>query len=293
MASAEIVPLAPDDVEELSTFLTQGFQVPPDCDYFTRGLAWKYFESCGNGDEPRSFISREEGRIIGHFGLCPRSFEAAGKPGLAVPTAIGIDWFVSPGHRGVGLCLMLKAMPHMGTLYSIGGSGMALPVLKAMKFEAWQPVPGYRRILRPLRRLHDGSSSVGFRLARLARRHFPGGAASAPAAAPRAHAPRALAEVGPEINQILASGPPDVLCTTRTPQLLNYFLRYPHAPVTAWGLCEGGEAARLRPVADDAHQQAAAGKDHRVLRRLRAIRACGMPRTRPPWITSTTRRPIT
>jgi hypothetical protein len=253
MAPAEIVPLAADDVEELGSFLTKGFGLPADCDYFRpASLRWKYFESNGNGDGPRSYISRADGRIIGHFGLCPRKFGSPGNPELAVPSAHGIDWLVSTEHRGVGACLMIKALGRVGTLYSIGGSTMALPVLEALKFEQWQPVQGYRRILRPLRRLGEGPGGLGYRLARLgkdlltAARHRP----KKPA---KRLTLQAVAEFGPEVQAVYAAGPTDVLCPMRSPELLNYFLRYPDRSFTAWSLCDGAETCgfavlRLTPT---------------------------------------------
>ena len=76
----DIRPLTPDDLPELSRFLTAGFHAPPDSDFAApEVLRWKYLEPAGDEtdlDTARSYVARDEGgRIVGHLGLCRTEFE--------------------------------------------------------------------------------------------------------------------------------------------------------------------------------------------------------------------------
>ena len=104
----DIRPLAPDDLPELSRFLTAGFHAPPDADFAApEVLRWKYLGPDAGGDATdsapaRSYIARDEsGRIVGHLGLCRTAFEgqALAAAGGRVPTIHIIDWLGSPEHR--------------------------------------------------------------------------------------------------------------------------------------------------------------------------------------------------
>ena len=122
----EIRPLEPDDLEDLSRFLTEGFHTAPDADFAApEVLRWKYLEPTGEGEDrgPRSYLARDEaGAVIGHVGICPTAFEGAVIPGGSVATLHMIDWLGSPGHRSVGASLMRKAHEAAPTQFGLGGS---------------------------------------------------------------------------------------------------------------------------------------------------------------------------
>src|SRR3954452_24522074 len=101
----EIRALEPDDVEDLSRFLTDGFRTAPDADFAApEVLRWKYLDPVGEGDRagdedqtPRSYLARgEAGAVIGHVGIRATAFEGAAIPGGSVATLHMIDLLGSP-----------------------------------------------------------------------------------------------------------------------------------------------------------------------------------------------------
>src|SRR5262249_3244211 len=166
----EIRPLRPDDLSDLSRFLTEGFHTPPDADFAAFDvLRWKYLPpetslgqsgSCedarfgfrstpdptpaerSDAEEglvgPRSYVARDEAaRMVGHLGLCRTAFEgrALAGAGGSVPTIHIIDWLGSPGHRAVGLSLMRQAHQEVATQFGLGVSQAALLVGERAGYE--------------------------------------------------------------------------------------------------------------------------------------------------------------
>ena len=175
----DIRPLTPDDLPELSRFLTAGFHAPPDADFAApEVLRWKYLgpdEPDGDGtdsDTARSYVARDEaGRIVGHLGLCRTEFEgqALAASGGRVPTIHIIDWLGSPEHRAVGMSLMRRAHQGVGTQFGLGVSQAALVVGERAGYELRSLVPVYTRVLRAgywLRSGGLGPVQRGLRLAR-------------------------------------------------------------------------------------------------------------------------------
>src|SRR4051812_5764290 len=106
----EIRPLRPDDLPELSRFLTDGFHAPGDAEFAAVDvLGWKYLDPIGGGDAPRSFVASAGGEIVGHVGVCRTVFEGLGLPPGGVTTLHMIDWLGSRAHRSVGSALMQHA----------------------------------------------------------------------------------------------------------------------------------------------------------------------------------------
>jgi hypothetical protein len=249
----EIRPLTPDDIPELSRFLTAGFQALPDADYAApEVLRWKYLEPTGTGAgpaAPRSYVARDEaGRIIGHLGLCRTAFEgqSLAAVGGSVPTIHIIDWLGSPEHRAVGMSLMRTAHQGVATQFGLGVSQAALVVGERAGYELRSLVPVYTRVLRAGYWLRAGGLSRmqrGLRLARdVASRWL------RPPAVPRMIiTPQRVAAFGPEITPIVERMKQHVILTTRDPARLNDLLRFPRQAMSGWHLID--DTGRLRGFA--------------------------------------------
>ena len=252
----DIRPLTPDDLPELSRFLTAGFHAPPDADFAApEVLRWKYLEPDepdGDGmgpDTARSYVARDEaGRIVGHLGLCRTEFEghALAAAGGRVPTIHIIDWLGSPEHRALGMSLMRRAHQGVGTQFGLGVSQAALVVGERAGYELRSLVPVYTRVLRAgywFRSGGLGPVQRGLRLARDAASRL-----TRPAAAPRAIITlRNVSAFGPEIIPIVEQAGAHVIFTRRDPARLNELLRFPRQAMSGWHLLD--DAGRLRGFA--------------------------------------------
>jgi hypothetical protein len=252
----DIRPLTPDDLPELSRFLTAGFQAPPAADFAApEVLRWKYLGPEGpdgdgtDSDAARSYVARDEaGRIAGHLGLCRTDFEghALAVSGGRVPTIHIIDWLGSPEHRAIGMSLMRRAHQGVGTQFGLGVSQAALVVGERAGYELRSLVPVYARVLRAgywLRSGGLGPVQRGLRLARDAASRL-----MKPPDAPRATlAIRRVSAFGPEIIPIVERAKAHAIFTRRDPVRLNEFLRFPRQAMSGWHLLD--DSGRLRGFA--------------------------------------------
>jgi hypothetical protein len=272
----DIHPLTPDDLPELSRFLTAGFHAPADADFAApEVLHWKYLEpletnantnletdtssvshldahaesTAADSCPPRSFIARNESKqIIGHIGLCRTTFEgrAINVATRAVPTIHIIDWLGSPDHRSVGMSLMRKAHEGIATQFGLGVSQAALVVGERAGYELRSCVPVYAHVLRARYWLRTGNLSPwqrGLYLARTA-----GQCLTHPPATP--HTTIVLRQVpafGQEIGPIVSEAGTNVILTQRSTARLNAFLRFPRQVVSGWHLLD--VSGRLRGFA--------------------------------------------
>jgi hypothetical protein len=249
----DIRPLTPDDLPELSRFLTAGFHAPPDADFAApEVLRWKYLEPAGDvadAETARGYVARDEaGRIAGHLGLCRTEFEGRALAALGgrVPTIHIIDWLGSPEHRALGMSLMRRAHQGVATQFGLGVSQAALVVGERAGYELRSLVPVYSRVLRAGYWLRTGGLNPlnrGLRLGRdLANRVMH------PAGAPRTVITiRHVAAFGPEILPIIEQAKTHVVFTRRDPDRLNAFLRFPRQAMSGWHLIDA--SGRLKGYA--------------------------------------------
>src|SRR4051794_23601496 len=239
--TADIEPLRPDEVPELSRFLTEEFHAPADADFAAPDvLRWKYFDPRGGGDVPRSYNAREGGRIVGHLGLCNGSFLGSTLPGGEVSTLHMIDWISARRGSSVGASLMLRSHRHTRTQYGLGGSAAGRSVIGGGGYALVGTVPVFHKVVRP---------SYRFRAPRRGRARTLSGWARdlARAALNRGRAPRvrvelrAIHEFGAEIGPVLESYRAHAAFTNRRPELLNHLLRYPRGGISGWLLVRDGE----------------------------------------------------
>ncbi len=252
----EISCLTEKDIPDLSRFLTAGFQTPAQADYAApEVLRWKYLEplQVGNatGDDgsltmPRSYLARDEnGRVIGHLGLCRTMFEgqALAAHGGQASTIHIIDWLGSPDHRAVGTSLMRKAHEGVVTQFGLGVSQAALVVGERIGYELRSLVPAYVRVLRPGYWMRTGGSSIvsrGLRLARdAARRRL-----ERPITARTDIVLERVVSFGDEISPVVEKARLRTILTRRDAPRLNNMLRFPRQTMTGWHVRDGTGALR-------------------------------------------------
>jgi hypothetical protein len=238
-----ISPLQPEEVEELSRFLVEGFGLPANISCLSaEALRWKYLDPAV-GPGPTSLIARMDGKIVGHAGFCPRTFVLRADQCREVATTHPIDWLASPEHPSVGLLLLLRGFGAAPTQYCIGGNPVAQKMFQALGFECRVRIPIYHKILRPLhRRLASGQG--GFR-------RYLGAVRDLAAGVRRPPVPRRAVELsrvsafGPAAAEVLARGPLPLLFSTRTPALLGHYLGHPDGGMSGWTVHQGGRMAGL------------------------------------------------
>lgn len=231
----DILPLAPDDIPELSRYLTEGFGTAPDAPFAAPDvLRWKFFDPRGDRGAPRSWIARdEEGRLIGHLGLCPSAFVGAGVPGGEVATLHMIDWLSTQPGSGVGARLMLRAHQGVPTAYGFGGSAAGRAVIGGGGYKLVGTVPVYQRVLRLGPAWRAGRFAHWGRDLFRTLRHRP--------QTPRTPVElRAAATFGAEIEPVLEAYWRADVGTDRRPAMLNHMLRYPRGGITGWLLTQDG-----------------------------------------------------
>jgi hypothetical protein len=245
----EIRPLAPEDLLELSRFLTSGFHVSPDADFAApEVLRWKYLDAepsapadevrAVGGDAPRSLVARDEaGRIIGHLGVCRTAFEgkALAAAGGRIETLHVIDWLGSHGHKALGASLLRRAQQGVATQFAVGATEVATAIGERSGYEVRDRVPVYTRVLRAGYWLRAGGLGPWQRGLRLARETA--GRLIRPASAPRAVIVlRRAARFGSEIGPIVESAGEHAILTSRTPVRLNAVLDFPRQAMSGWHL---------------------------------------------------------
>jgi hypothetical protein len=235
----EIRALGPDDLEDLSRFLTEGFHTAPDADFAApEVLKWKYLEPGGGDDDPgpRSYLARDEaGNIIGHVGICATAFEGAAIPGGSVGTLHMIDWLGSPGHRAVGASLMRRAHEAAPTQFGLGGSDAGRTVIKRGGYEPREPVPVYQRVIRPAHWMRASGPGAAERATRLVRDLTRNLVAPARPASLSIELRRVEA-FDAAIEPIMQEAKTQAILTRRDPARLNHLLRLPRQAMSGWYL---------------------------------------------------------
>jgi hypothetical protein len=254
----DIRPLTPDDLPELSRFLTAGFHAAPEADFAaTDVLRWKYLGppevtahgSNPSGAAPQSYVARDDaGRIIGHIGICRTTFEgrAPTVAGGQVATIHIIDWLGSPDHRAIGMSLMRKAHEGVPTQFGLGVSQAALVVGERAGYELRSLVPVYVRVLRTRYWLRTGRLRLFHRAIRIAhdiiRRSI-----LCPRASRATIALKQVSCFGDEVSPVVEKAKAEVVLTRRDPARLNQLLCFPRQAMSGWHLLDG--AGRLRGFA--------------------------------------------
>ncbi|MGV3772078.1 MAG: hypothetical protein ACO1QB_04190 [Verrucomicrobiales bacterium] len=239
--AGNIVALDQSWIPELSQFLKAGFVHHPD-DYSAFAepavLVWKFFQPRASWNIQRSLAVVEDSKLLAHLGVCPTDITgtALSRP---VPVIHLTDWLTSSNQGSLGAMLMLKAFGNAPAQYTFGCTDVAKGVLLRVGYEELFAVPLYHHVIRPWRsgpwrQMHG---RPGFPRM-LAYRAFDSlqtirGFVRYPAN-PAKLTISQISEFGAEAEEILNVHKLPILCTSRTPSLLNYYLSHPHSRYKGW-----------------------------------------------------------
>lgn len=247
-SAGEFRTLDASDIPELHVFLRDGFceaddyvGIRPDV------LRWKYWEPCSwCSSLPRSLAIREEGRLSSHLGLAPRSFLVRGPNPASITTSYPIDWLTRSDLRGrghPGITLLFHHMSMTATQYALGATPIAMKTMQAAGYERRAEFPSMWTILRPGYRLRSRSSANPLRTVAQAAKDLGRYLSRSPRAPRRSLEMDRVAQFGAEADAIVDSWPDPLIFTTRSSELLNYYLRFPGDSMSGWLFREAG-----RPV---------------------------------------------
>jgi hypothetical protein len=226
--SGKIEPLQPAQVPALSEFIRTGFCTPGSYCAFAEPevIRWKYFEERGPWNIPRSFLVSENNRILAHAGLFSTAFESPGSS--PIPAVHIIDWRSSEEAGSLGALLMMRAFSLAPVTYALGCTAAASRVLLRSGFEVLFSAPIFHRVINRLKpsawhELHGTQTLarkgalLGIDLVQSLRPTRPAGKLQI----------REVASFGDDVREVLARGTPKVTSTSRSPEVLNHYLRFP------------------------------------------------------------------
>lgn len=234
----------PDDLLELCGFLRAGFQEPADAPHFSHEvMRWKYFEPLGIEFGPRSFIALSGGKIVGHAGIVPRTFQIGPTPDAQTSTVSAlhfIDLLASAEHPMAGLLLMKRGFKATDAQYALGGSADGQRIALATGYELRFEYSVMRAILRPLHRLHGPTGGPAGRWLHAAKdlRDYVTNPGRSP---PGKVSLRRVNSFDRGIDPLLEPMGSPAIHTTRSSALLNSYLQIPAGKMTGWTLHVGGE----------------------------------------------------
>ena len=228
--TSSLQPLNRSHIPALASLLRQQFCAPGEyCDFANEAvLEWKFFHPRANWPAARSWGGFEDSTLVAHAGYTPTEFCAPG--GATPPVQAGhlTDWLSSRPGTALGALLMLETLKLAPVHYALGSTPVASRVLVRGGYKHLMDVALYHRVvnrfnLRAWEQLHgQHRSAKGIALL----------AADALASLPPARETRLLNALpverfGSDAAEIFARSKWPVLCSSRSPDLLNYYLDYP------------------------------------------------------------------
>lgn len=236
----EIRPLEPDDIPEVSRFLTEGFGAPANADFAAPDvLRWKYVEPRDDRHVTRSLVALDEGRIVGHGGMVHGWFHVSDRPDFKVSTFHGIDWISSPSHPTTGAYLLRRGHRLSETHYALNYSDAARRVIERAGYRRMATVPVFQKVLR-MPRLRNRNRGI-LRVLPAAVRDLVRLAVHRARRPEQAVELERVAEFGSEVKAVLAQTQPGIIYTSRDPAWLNHALRCPRGRMSGWLVRQNGE----------------------------------------------------
>ena len=224
--------LQPADTGEIIDFLRTVFQVDGNAPFLAPAtIQWKYFTPRPDWVGSRSYVYRDDGRIVAHGCVIPITLPLAAGD---VRTISVVDWAAAASIRGIGRSLISDLTALVDARLAFGGSTMGRQLLHRSKLSA--PFSSWRRgfrILRPSRLRPASASKVMLAALRWARD------CARVATLPFASHGEWRATAVPRFDDTLpdaarANGRSDFALPLRTPALLNYMLECPAARVRGY-----------------------------------------------------------
>ncbi len=224
----------PQDQDQVVAFLREVFQAPPDALFLESDhVRWRFFDPHPDWNGSRSYVFRDEGRIVAHGGVVPATFI---RPSGEILRSLSIiDWAASPAYPGFGI-LITRELGGLGDFrVSYGGSADARAVLtrahsgKSRNLTLERPIGemlGFDRAIRPLSFLRDRTIPAWRAGARAGRAFYRNMRRPLKSAGPWKARP--VERFEPPHSSIAARGSQcGLLLPLRSNELLNYMLDCP------------------------------------------------------------------
>jgi hypothetical protein len=222
--AVRVEPTASADLDDIARLLSAAFGATADAPFINRDLLrWKYLDPAGD-DIPRSYVLRQESDIIAHCALMPLNFAAR-----QISGACFMDWVGDRRVPGAGVTLLKKVLAQFDVGFIAGGSEATRALAPRLGFKQRQDLNLFARVIRPLGQVMTRPRTTVWRdAARLVRN--------------ARWSRSALGQIDAEWRAVSVSRfeslPDSVsmqsLTPERQPSTLNYWLRCPAAPVSAF-----------------------------------------------------------
>jgi hypothetical protein len=243
-----IEPLREEWIPALSEFLRAHFCSPGDyCDFADpEVLRWKFLEPRASGrarllpspdpwKTPRCFVVREENNIVADVGICTTEFTTCPGGEIHVPAVHMTDWLTSAQGASFGAPLMLRAFSLAPVQYACGCTPAAARVLLRAGYQEISQIPLYHRVLsRANSAVWSAIHGRQTALRQSAYLAFDLAQSFVPSRISTDMVAIQVPEFGPEVSALLASSSFAVTMTSRSPELLNYYCRYPKKNISGW-----------------------------------------------------------
>jgi hypothetical protein len=223
------------DLDAIRTFLGEIFEVGPGAAFLNPAmLNWKYWESRGDWDGPRSYVLEQDGKIAAHIGLWPL---AAGSGSNSLQGAQLIDWGASRQPSGAGISLLMKLTHKFDFMIGIGGTDVARKILPAFGFEKRKEMWRGARPIRPFGQALTHQQRDWKLPLRFLRNTF---WASQPSNS--SFKQWEAREIGPQqiAPEIYSAAAAATGFAPRPPSFFEYLLRCPQVPFRLYGILERG-----------------------------------------------------
>jgi hypothetical protein len=223
---AQIQPLAAEHLEELSSFLSGTFGDSAHAPLFQPDmLQWKYLDPAGF-ELPRSLVVVEGGRIAGHLGMHVTAFGDA----IAMHPC---DWAAGRSRSPHGLGLLLRAHRMTDTQYVMGCTDAAAQVFQRIGYAVPAVIPLFQKIVAPMAWRHMHRNQPLWKRATLLAVDRSRSRLTVRRAPTRCVELKQVARFGADVAEIVARGPA-VIASSRAPELLNHYLRFPPGTTRGW-----------------------------------------------------------
>jgi len=224
--------------ETLVSFLLATFRLTPKAPFVQPALLrWKYDDPRPDWSGPRSFIWKDGNAIAAHACMCPVTYSL---PSGDVTGSYLIDWAASRTSAGAGVNLLRSLARHCDTLFAVGGSADTRRILPRLGYRHVCDLRLYARVLRPWRQFRTDPFPRGWKAPLRLARNLIHSLASIPDA-PRDWSERRIDTFESSLQPLFdARANSTFLCSRRTPELMNYYMRCPSAVFTAALLLRAG-----------------------------------------------------
>jgi hypothetical protein len=216
-----------DGRQALIDFLLATFRLGPDAPFVSADLMrWKYDEPRPDWSGPRSFVWRDVDAIVAHACLCPVTYSL---PSGDISGSYLIDWAAARTSAGAGVALLRSLGRKCDALFAVGGSSETRNILPKLGYRQIGDLRFYARVLRPWRHYRTDPFPRGWKAPLRLARNVVWSRNPAPPPGPGWSARPVQqfdASVLPLFGERAVSR---VVCTRRTPELMNYWLRCPGA----------------------------------------------------------------